>query len=362
MKQSKTQNYLEELIRFKTISGLSHQAEVHRLYDWYEKQITNQHFTCRRFESNGFESLIIETEGKRTKPRVILLAHIDVVSAPEKLFKPKTKNGKILGRGASDMKCAAAVFLELLNTTPGIEKKNIKVVLVSDEEIGGFNGVKPLLEAGELDAEVVILPDGGDNFHVVKAAKGFIHLEVSAVGTSAHGSRPWEGKNAVLPLLQGYSKLESYCNKFDSDTWTNTVNLGAVLAGDFANVIPDEAMIKMDIRYTEKHSYEEMMHLIRKCFGEAVQYKVLVAGDPVKLDTKNQYVKKMLELVTKTTNQKVKYTKDHGGSDARYFTKYDIPVLLVKPNAGDHHMLTEWIEIESLNRYTEMIREYIVTL
>lgn len=362
-RKTQVKNYLKEIIGFHTVSGIEYQKQVLRLYDWFESNLENPAFHVRRFEKNGFNSLIIESYSKQNKPKLILLAHVDVVSAPDKMFKAKeSKDGKIIGRGASDMKFAIAVYLDLLNRNIDIENKDIKVVLVSDEEIGGVFGVKALLEAGELDAEAIFLPDGGDNLQLVKAEKGFIHMEVGANGVSAHGSRPWEGKNAFDILLSGYQKLSKDFNDFSNGHWVNTVNIGKIAGGDFANVIPDHAVMKLDIRYTEKFTYEEIMEKVKMAYSDDCVFDVMIAGDNYHLDLNNAYVKKFMQTIEKHTGKLVEFTTDHGASDARYFTKYGIPVLMIKPDSGDHHALTEWVSIEGLEKYTQMVSDYIDNL
>ncbi|MFN4213003.1 MAG: M20/M25/M40 family metallo-hydrolase, partial [Microgenomates group bacterium] len=61
--------------------------------------------TIERFEKNGVPSALIYKEKERPERfKVILNAHLDVVSGKEEQFKPYEKDGKLYGRGATDMK------------------------------------------------------------------------------------------------------------------------------------------------------------------------------------------------------------------------------------------------------------------
>lgn len=356
-----TQN-LTQLIAFDTTTGVDNQQGVLRLYEWFLSKIKNPGFVSRSFEKNGFHSLIIEPKVRTDAPVVTLLAHIDVVPAPKKLFSAEKIDGKLYGRGVSDMKSAAAVFLELLNTVPDIENKNVRVVLVSDEEVGGFNGVNALLEVGELQSDVVILPDGGDNFQLVEAAKGFIHVTINAKGKSAHGSRPWEGKNAFDSLFSGYDKLRQNFNDFSQGYWVNTVNLGKVTGGLAANTIPDNASMTLDLRYTQHFTHQQIMAQLRDAFGPDCEFQITAHGDFFNLDMNNIFATQMIDLIEQTTQKPIELRNDFGSSDARFFTKYGIPVLQVKPESGAHHTEEEWVDIESLRLYTAMLAQYIAQL
>lgn len=362
MQQERLTRNLAQLISFDTTTGLDTQQDVLRLFSWYIEKIENPGFQSRVFQKNGFNSLIIEPKKKNVGPVITLLAHIDVVPAPKELFTAREREGKLYGRGASDMKAAAAVFLELLNTIPDVENKNVRLVLVSDEEIGGFNGVNALLEAGELQSDVVILPDGGDNFQLVEAAKGFIHVTITARGKSAHGSRPWEGENAFDPLLSGYAKLLQTFNNFDHGYWVNTVNLGRVAGGLSANTIPDSASLTLDLRYTQNFTHEQIMEQLYEVFGPGCQYQVTASGDFFNLDLENTFVTQMIALIEKTTQKPIELRRDFGSSDARFFTRYGTPVLQIKPEAGAHHTDDEWVDIESLQLYTALLAQYIANI
>jgi len=99
------------------------------------------------------------------------------------------------------MKFAIACYLKLLqNLREDISKYNLGVMITSDEEIGGHNGVKALLDKG-YRSKVCFLPDGGREWQFERGAKGAWHLLVESYGKSSHGSRPWQAKNALSQLI-----------------------------------------------------------------------------------------------------------------------------------------------------------------
>lgn len=51
-------------------------------------------------------------------------------------------------------------------------------------------------------------------------------------------------------------------------------------------------------------------------------------------------------------------TISHGSSDARYFAKANIPVLLVNPMGGAYHCENEWIDLDDLERYYAVFKQW----
>lgn len=107
-----TVKLLTDLVSFKTVSGDHLQADD--LYNFVLNKVKGFGLKTAQVENQGYKSLILAT--KRLKsPKVLLLAHIDVVPAPDDMFQLKTYKGKLYGRGVSDMKFAVAVYLTLLD-------------------------------------------------------------------------------------------------------------------------------------------------------------------------------------------------------------------------------------------------------
>src|SRR5262249_3930331 len=155
------------------------------------------HFKHQTFE--GHPTLVITTKDTMT-PDIFLVAHIDVVPAPKSLYQPRIESNKMYGRGAYDMKMAIACYILLLHELKEwLGEKNIGLMLTSDEEIGGMQGVKRLLEAG-YSSKVAFLPDGGFNWNFEEEAKGVLQIKIAARGKSSHSSRPWLGENAIDSL------------------------------------------------------------------------------------------------------------------------------------------------------------------
>ncbi len=143
-----------------------------------------------KYSSNGFSSLVATTTDTKN-PTIFLQAHLDVVPADPEAFTLIRKGKNLVGRGSFDMKYAAACYLLLAEElSDNMQQHDFGIMLTTDEEDGGNDGVRYLLDQGYA-CDVCISPDGGDNWRLESAAKGQWLTEITAIGKTAHGSRPW---------------------------------------------------------------------------------------------------------------------------------------------------------------------------
>jgi len=350
---------LKKLISFKTVTD--NKKENKKALDFVKEEISSYPLNIKEFSFKGHPSLWASTrEGKKAK--LILQAHMDVVPGEKDSFNPKIK-GKIMeGRGAFDMKFAIAIFLELFKR---IELKNhdLALMITSDEETGGFNGVKKLLEMG-YSSKVCFLPDGGEDFEIEKAAKGVWHLEVESKGASGHGSRPWLGVNANEKLISFLERLRRefpFEPCFIKDHYHNTLNVGKIEGGEATNQISPSARAFLDIRFIpqeKKKDLERRIEDIRAHFPE-IKIKEKVFGEAYDFNENDFYFKTFSEIVSEKIGREPKYLIAHGSSDARFFAKKGIPTILTRPKGGGQHSSKEWIDLEDMKRYLFVLEEFV---
>ena len=136
---------LAKLINFHTTPGNT--KEISQSLDYVNKQLGFYPFFKKTYIKNGVESRVWSTSDTK-KTRFILNAHIDVVPADDSLFSLKQYGDKLMGRGVSDMKYSIALYIIALKNIYNKYGKlpSVALMITSDEENGGFNGVKHLLE------------------------------------------------------------------------------------------------------------------------------------------------------------------------------------------------------------------------
>jgi len=347
------QKYLEKLISFKSISERKEESE--KAIKWIESQIPS-HYKTEIKKYNGFPVLKVGSE----RPTISLQAHLDVVSGEKSLFRTKVKEGRIYGRGVYDMKFAIAAYIQLLKEKNYGEK--VGMLITSDEELGGFYGVKAVLEEG-YSPKVCFLPDGGDNWKFELKTKGGYHLKISSEGVSGHASRPWSGESAIHNLVHFLTELEEIFEKsVDENDFKSTFNIGKIKGGQSTNKIASYAEAMVDIRFTDEKERKRIISKIEKLKDK---YKKIKVKEEIYVDLFNTRVGNFHKLFSESAKRKgikISETFAHGSSDARYFNKKNIPTIVIKPKGGGAHSSNEWVDLEDLKKYYSVLKDFIETL
>ncbi len=348
--------HLSKLVSFQTVSGCS--DEVDTCFDYLEDYLSGHNLHLKRITSDGFPSLFATTR-PTTAPTVLLQAHIDVVPAKATSFTFTEKAGKLYGRGVYDMKFAAACYLQLVDDLKAnLGDYDFGIMFTSDEEINGKNGVCYLLEKG-YGAEVCILPDGGNDWHIETTCNAVWITRLVSEGVSAHGSRPWEGRNAINNLVEALGEIRSLFGELEP--FKNSITISKIQGGEAINQVPDQAEATIDMRFTSDHEYaanREKIENIAKDRKLTLKTVAYVASRNV--DTSQPTIKEFLDIAAHLHGQAITKTHSFGASDACYFANHGIPTIVIRPNGGGAHSDHEWIDKAELLKFYELIKTYVI--
>jgi len=361
--QEKLTQYLSTLVALPTETA--DKDENGRALRFVESELSTLGLYFKHETFEGHPTLVVTTK-KTMTPDLFLVAHMDVVPASKSLYQPRIEGGKMHGRGAYDMKMAIACYLLLLHELKDqLPKLNIGLMLTSDEEIGGMNGVKRLLEAG-YSSKVAFLPDGGFDWKFEESAKGVLQLKISAKGVSAHSSRPWLGKNAIEILMKALGDVQGYFEKekIHYGNYFPTVNVGLIEGGKSANQVPDYAVARLDIRYPPSMKgsaiYSTLVDLLQK--DPHISLEMIAEGSPYQANLQLEPFLKFQEIAKRQQGIEIGKVRSHGASDARFFGERNIPVLVIAPKGGDIHSENEWIDLEDLTRFYNVLKQWVITI
>lgn len=161
----------------------------------------------------GRPNVIASVEGAADGPTLLLCGHLDTVGVDgmDAPFTPVEQEGRLYGRGAQDMKAGVAASAGALVTlaAEGLERGRVIFAGVIDEEHASL-GAEALVRDLTADAAIVAEPT---DLQVAIAHKGFAWLEVEVRGKAAHGSRPDEGRDAIVRM----GRLLGVLERFDSE-------------------------------------------------------------------------------------------------------------------------------------------------
>lgn len=347
---------LTKLVSIETRTG--NYDAIDAAYEYISKELSWYPFKIKTYLYNQVKSVVWSTE-ESLHSRIILNAHVDVVPGKQELFSLKEINGKWVGRGVMDMKFSIAVFITALKQIYKTEEflPSISIMITSDEEVGGVNGVNYLINEIGYTSDVVLIPDGGANWHVIKNAKGVLHLLVKTLGSSCHASMPWNGKSANDKLIEKITTLRSIYPEYFVPTEHTTMVIGKIAGGKQTNQVSGLATANLDIRYPDNRSRNTVLNNITKIFGDN-NVQVIVSANPFSTDVENIYIQKWIKLISKY-QKGIVITNEYGASDGRYFCDKNIPVIVCQPIGGHTHGDDEYLDIKSVDDYTNLLIDWI---
>ena len=346
---------LAQLVSFPSVPSDAQACKD--IINYVQKELASLglHITTDLNRSNPW---LIATTKKTMQPTTLLAAHLDVVPAPKELFALQVNDGTLVGRGVYDMKFAAACYIEFAKTHKDIlETLDIGFMFTTDEEVGGPS-VIDILSQGWKPGRVLI-PDGGDNWHIEERAKGFYGIEVTINGKTAHGSRPWEGNNAIHALNTVINALRA--DFPDKTPGEATLAVTRISGGTAVNQIPDQATMHLDFRSFDDAELVRFLAALEshiKPFGGTSV--VLQSGAPVAFDKTAPIVQDFIAAIQQTTGNNAVYSDSYGGTDARHFAQAGIPTIVAEPNGGGRHAPDEWVQANDLEKFYQLLTTWLI--
>ncbi|MCD6321405.1 MAG: ArgE/DapE family deacylase [Clostridiales bacterium] len=343
---------LKDLIRIDS----STREMANTAIEYASEYLRQQGLDGKILNNNGFKSYIA-TIGKGDKT-LVLNGHLDVVSGKVSQFDPIESDGKIIGRGSADMKGGCAAMIQAMIELKAEDlKSKIMLQLVPDEEVGGMHGSAYLVEQGYVGDFVICAEP--TNLQISIQSKGIIRLDVVSTGVSAHGSRPWEGDNAILKAIENYFKIEKLpIINIGSDFYEkSSINLARISGGDIYNRVPDKSTIGLDIRYVPHLNPDQIIEDIKKVVDGEVMVKIIEQG--VNIKATNPYILQLKESILNIMPEEpIKLAGQHGGSDTRFFAAKGIPAIEFGPKGNFWHGDGEYVETRSINQLKNILIDF----
>jgi succinyl-diaminopimelate desuccinylase len=215
-------------------------------------------------------------------------------------FAADITDGKLYGRGASDMKSGVAAFVAAcialanrLANSPGVT-----LVITAGEETG-CSGAEALVRTnvglGRIGALVVAEPTGNKP---LVGHKGALWLEAETKGVTAHGSMPEKGINAIYKAARAVAALQ----EFDFNVARHgvlgapTLNVGTIQGGLNINSVPDRALIGIDIRTIPAQDHAQIREQLSSYLGPDVALKTLLDAKSVWTDPNDPWIGEVFRI------------------------------------------------------------------
>jgi glutamate carboxypeptidase len=290
--------------------------------------------------------------------QLLFTGHMDTVFGPDHAFQQTRwlEDGVLNGPGVADMKGGLAVMLAALKaveTSLIADRFGYEVVINSDEEVGSPASALLLAQSAggkraALTYEPAALPDGT----LAGARPGSGNFAIVLRGRSAHAGRnPEDGRNALLAAADLALRLDGLKRN------GLTVNPSRIEGGSPSNVIPDFALLRVNLRpRTPEIEAEAKREIDAAVAAVAAERDVQIElsggfGRPPKpLTPEAEALFNVVRQAGADLGQSIGWQPSGGVCDGNNIAACGVPVVdTMGVRGGKIHSMEEFLIVESLS-------------
>lgn len=347
-------------------------------------------FACERLDSGPDTFRVQNLYAKRTglaapgaaRKTLVFAGHTDVVptgpldqwSSPP--FSPTHRDGRLYGRGASDMKTSIAAFVvaveEFLAATPE-PLIDLAFLLTSDEEGPSVDGTKIVVEQfkarGErLDYCIVGEPTAvertGDM--IKNGRRGTMSGKLTVLGIQGHIAYPQLARNPIHQAVPALTELAATAwdqgNAFFPPTSWQISNIHGGTGA--SNVIPGSVVIDFNFRFCTESTAESLqarVHEVLDRHGLEYRLEWTIGGQPF-LTTPGELVEAVQQAILCETGLQTELSTTGGTSDGRFIAQICAQVIEMGPPNASIHKIDENIALADIAPLTNIYRRTLENL
>lgn len=328
------------------------------------------------------QSAITSIASSDSRKTLVFAGHTDVVptgplhewhSAP---FTPSHREGKLFGRGSSDMKVSLAAFVvaieEFLGACPD-PQLNIALLLTSDEEGPAHDGTVVVCNAlqarGEtLDYCIVGEPTAVDRTGdmIKNGRRGTMSGKLTVKGIQGHIAYPHLAKNPIHLVAPALAELvgvqwDQGNAFFPPTTWQVSNIHGGTGA---SNVIPGAVVIDFNFRFSTESTPESLQSRLARVLEKyELEYDLTwtVGGLPF-LTTPGTLVASVQEAILAETGIRTQLSTTGGTSDGRFIARICPQVIEMGPPNTTIHKINEYVKVEDIEPLKNIYRRVLENL
>ena len=334
-------------------------------------------------DDSGTKANLWAAIGPTDRPGLVLSGHTDVVPVAGQAwtgdpFRARREGGRVLGRGAADMKGFLACMLALApDLVRAPLRKPVILAFSYDEEVG-CKGVPRLIDSllAELPPPEACLVGEPTLMGLVDGHKGKAGFRCTVIGREAHSAYPALGANAVVAaaaiiarvaaLGRGFAAEGPFQDGFDPPHHTSGV--GRIEGGTQLNIVPNRCGFEFEFRTLpgedplrfvceiERFARERVLPELRATAPEAeIRFEEILAYPGMAPPPESDFTRLLRELTGTVRPTRVAF-----GTEGGCFAARGIPALVCGP--GDikvAHKPDEWIAVEQLERCDALLRRLV---
>ncbi|MEO7273095.1 MAG: ArgE/DapE family deacylase [Vicinamibacterales bacterium] len=291
---------------------------------------------------------------------LMFCGHIDTVgvegmTAP---FEPRIEDGKVYGRGSQDMKGGVAAMIDAARVVAasGFSAGRLIIAVVVDEEYASI-GADALVREWRADAAVVTEPT---DLQIGVAHKGFAWLEVETRGHAAHGSRPADGKDAIIAMGRVLAQLGELDRQLQARPphprlGAASLHASIIRGGRELSSYPDECRLDLERRTIpgeHEHAPSQELATILAALREEQStfegsFRVSFARPPYAIEDDHPATR-ALESAARAHGVVARRAGLSFWTDAAVLGEAGIPSLLFGPGGAGLHSTEEYVVVQDV--------------
>jgi len=307
-------------------------------------------------------------------PLLVFAGHTDVVPTGPKEqwasdpFKPAERGGLLYGRGSADMKgglAAMTVAVERYLASKPAMQGSIGFLITSDEEGPSVDGTVKVVERLEARGEKIswcvlgepsCLERFGDTLR--NGRRGSLTGILKVEGVQGHVAYPERADNPIHRVTPALAELMAVPwdngNGFFPPTSFQISNFNSGTGA--GNVIPGEAMVRFNFRYSSAITKDELKKKVHSVFDKhglryAIDWRPM--GDPF-LTEPGELSRAMQDAVEKATGLRPKLDTGGGTSDGRFIAPTGAEVVEFGPKNASIHKIDECVAVSELEKLVDI--------
>jgi succinyl-diaminopimelate desuccinylase len=375
MKTSRTLQLTEELIALDSITPQDKGCQQ-RL----TALLAPLGFHCETIESNGVTNLWARRG--TASPVFVFAGHTDVVPAgpldqwASQPFAPTRRDGKLYGRGASDMKTSIAAMVvaveEFVDAHPG-HAGSIAFLITSDEEGPAVDGTVVVCEMLEERGETLdyCLVGEPTSSHVLgdmikNGRRGSLSGHLVVKGVQGHIAYPHLARNPIHQAAPALAELAAEVwddgNEYFPPTSWQVSNIAAGTGAN--NVIPGEMTVDFNFRFSTASTadgLEARVHAILDRHGLDYDLKWTLSGEPF-LTPKGTLSEILCGAIRQELGVVTELSTTGGTSDGRFIARICPQVIEFGPPNASIHKIDEHIELRYIDPLKNIYRRTLEAL
>lgn len=327
----------------------------------------------------GRANLIARFDGDPSAPTILLDAHQDTVPVDGMTidpFDPVEKDGRIYGRGASDVKGGLAAMLTAFARLVGEQPDGAATVIMSctcDEE-QLVRGVCDLVQLWTDESRAVSLlskrPDYAivaepTELDVVVAHRGATRWKIRTAGRACHSSKPSAGVNAIYRMAKVLNALEEFAEHLEATITPHplcgpaTLSVGIISGGSSVNTVPDECHIEIDRRCIPGEDGRAIIEDARAFLVERLDFDFeflppWIVAHTLSDETNGELSAALLSKIADVAGEHKAMGVPYGTHASR-ISEAGVPSVVFGPGSiAQAHTKDEWIAVDQLEQAAEI--------